>query len=204
MSSEEKLVGDSLGQPKKCRRKFDTPPHPWQEDRILAENELLKKYGLTNKKEIWKAESKLRKYRRQARLLLAKTTEDIQAEKEKEQLIDNLIKYGILSSGADINEVLALNVDDVLQRRLQTIAYMKGLSNSLKQSRQFIVHGHIAVNDRRVTVPGFLVKKCDEDNITYDNYSPLVDELHPMRPKIETLQKTQNAPKETTNQGGDK
>ena len=193
-----------LGQPKKCRRKFDTPPHPWQEDRILAENEMLKKYGLGNKKELWKAESKLRKYRRQARLLLAKTSGDIQAEKEKEQLMNNLIKYGVLPSGADINEILALNVEVLLQRRLQTIAYLKGFSNSLKQSRQFIVHGHIAVNDRKVTVPGYLVKKSDEDNITYNAYSPLFDELHPTRPKIETVKKTPDVPVETKKEEGEK
>ena len=189
-----------MGQPKKCRKKFDTPPHPWQEDRILAENELLKKYGLTNKKELWKAESKLRKFRRQARMLLATTTEDIQAEKEKGELINKLI----LTSDAGINDVLALDVEAILQRRLQTIAYMKGLSNSLKQSRQFIVHGHIAVNDKRITIPGFLVKKSEDEFVTYDAYSPLFDELHPMRPKIETVKKTPQKSENPTNNGGEK
>lgn len=193
-----------MGQPKKSRKKYDTPPHPWQEDRILAENELLKKYGLVNKKELWKAESKLRKFRRQARLLLAKGVGNIQADREKDQLINNLTKFGILPTGADINEILALNVEAILQRRLQTIAYMKGLSNSLKQSRQFIVHGHVAVDDRKVTIPGFLIKKSEEENISYNSYSPLFDELHPMRPKIETVIKAPHIPEDSKNEGGEK
>lgn len=193
-----------MGQPKKCRKKYETPPHPWQEDRILAENELLRKYGLINKKELWKAESRLRKYRRQARLLLARSAVEVQAQREKEQLINHLVKYGILSPGADINEVLALDVEVILQRRLQTIAYLKGLSNSLKQSRQFIVHGHIAVNERRVTIPSYLVRKNEEDNITYDHYSPLYDELHPSRPKVETLKKTEEISLDSANKGGEK
>jgi len=47
-----------MGKPKFSRKKYETPSHPWQEDRIKAENELVKKYGLKNKKEVWKARTK--------------------------------------------------------------------------------------------------------------------------------------------------
>ena len=80
-----------MGKPKFSRKKYDTPNHPWKEERIKAENELIKKYGLKNKREIWKAATALRKYRGQARELLARTaSDDPQAKKEKGQLITHL------------------------------------------------------------------------------------------------------------------
>ena len=73
-----------MGKPKFSRKKYVTPSHPWQEDRIKAENELIKKYGLKNKREIWKGETKLKKYRGQARELLAKIdSNDPQIKRER-------------------------------------------------------------------------------------------------------------------------
>ena len=40
-----------MGKPKFSRKKYETPSHPWEEDRIKLENELIKKYGLKNKSE---------------------------------------------------------------------------------------------------------------------------------------------------------
>ena len=44
-----------------------------------------------------------------------------------------------------------------------------------------ITHGHISVAGRRVTVPGMLVEAKDEDAITFEENSPLANELHPIR-----------------------
>ncbi len=173
-----------MGSPRFNRRTFDRPSHPWQADRIASENELSRKYGLKNKKEIWKAETLLRNFRRNGRLLLARSSNE-QALKESKQLIARLIRLGIVPEETDLDGVLALDVNTVLGRRLQTIAYLKGLANTPKQARQFIVHGHIAVNGRIVTVPGYLVSKSEEDSITYAGNSPLKDELHPMRPSTD-------------------
>ena len=63
-----------MGHPRKARKKYDTPPHPWNADRIKEENKLLQKYGLKNKKEIWKAETTVKRYRRDARHLLGMLT----------------------------------------------------------------------------------------------------------------------------------
>ena len=46
-----------MGQPRKSRKKYNTPPHPWNAERIKNENKLMTKYGLKNKKEIWKADT---------------------------------------------------------------------------------------------------------------------------------------------------
>jgi len=45
----------------------------------------------------------------------------------------------------------------LLERRLDNIIYRLGLASSRKQARQFIQHGHIRVNDKKVTIPSYLV-----------------------------------------------
>jgi len=175
-----------MGKPKFSRKKYETPSHPWQEDRIKEENELIKKYGLKNKKEIWKAETRLRKYRGQARSLLARiTTGDEQSKKESEQLLLHLSRMNILPPNSTLDDVLTLNTEAILGRRLQTLTYLKGLANTPKQARQLIAHGHIAIGSRKVTIPGYMVSKDEEDEISYVAKSPLNDPVHPARPKGE-------------------
>ncbi len=175
-----------MGDPRFHRKTYETPKHPWEADRIKEEWELQKKYGLKNKKEIWKAKSILRNFRSQARQLQAKLRYgDPQAEKQQKQLFDKLVRLGILNeANTTLDAILSLTVEDVLRRRLQTIVYLKGLARTPKQARQFIVHGHIAIGDRRVTIPGYLVRKEEEEMVDYYQYSPLANELHPMRPQV--------------------
>ncbi len=175
-----------MGDPRFNRKKYDTPKHPWEADRIKEEWELQKKYGLKNKREIWKAKSLLRNFRGQARQLQAKLRYgNPQAEKEQKLLFDKLIRLGILNeANATLDAVLSLTVEDILRKRLQTIVYLKGLARTPKQARQFIVHGHIAIGERKVTIPSYLVRKEEEDLVDYYKYSPLADEVHPMRPQV--------------------
>ncbi len=49
----------------------------------------------------------------------------------------------------------------MLERRLDNVVMRTGLCGSRNQARQFIRHGHIKVNDHRVDIPSFLVKKDD-------------------------------------------
>jgi small subunit ribosomal protein S4 len=178
-----------LGDPKFSRRKYDKPTHPWQGDRIQAENELIKKYGLKNKKELWKAQSILRTYRQRSRELQAKVRyKDEQAEKEMNELLKKLGLLGLLPlEGATLNDVLALDIEAILSRRFQTLAYVKGLAFSPKQARQLIVHGHAAIGDRKVTIPGYYVKRDEENLIRYTADSPLANDLHPARPDAESI-----------------
>ena len=175
-----------MGKPKFSRKKYETPSHPWQEDRIKAENELVKKYGLKNKREVWKARTKLRKFRGQARELLAKVKgEDIQGKKESEQLLVYLNRLNILPTNSSLDDVLALDIESILSRRLQTLSYLKGFANTPDQARQLIIHGHIAIGERRVTIPGYMVTKDEEEQLGYTNDSPLNDTMHPARPRAD-------------------
>jgi small subunit ribosomal protein S4 len=185
-----------MGDPKFCRRKYDTPSHPWEGERIKQENELVAKYGLKNKKEIWKAQSLLRHFRERARTLQARVRiGDPQATKEMKELIDRLTRAGLLTpEQSTLDDVLALNIEGVLSRRLQTLAYIKGLSFTPNQARQFIVHGHISIGSRKVTIPSYMVKKEEEEHIAYNTRSPIANELHPARPKEESLTPAGEAP----------
>jgi len=173
-----------MGDPKRLRKKYDNPPHPWQKDRIQEEVELVKKYGLKNKRELWKAQTMLRKFRGQARLLVARERAgDVQAEKEREQLLNRLARLSILPEDANLDDVLGLDVERILDRRLQSVVFNRGLANTVKQARQFIVHGHTSVSGRKVTIPGYLVRKLEEDEIDYNPTSAISNDLHPVRPK---------------------
>jgi len=199
-----------MGNPKFSRRKYETPSHPWQEDRIKAENELTKKYGLKNKREIWKGETSLRNYRGNARGLLAKIgSDDPQIKKESNQLLTHLTRLNILPLNSTLDDVLALKTEALLSRRLQTLTYLRGFANTPNQARQLISHGHIAIADRKVTVPGYMVTKDEEKDIGYVAGSPLNDTMHPARPssdfksdivkKIEEEQKSKDTDKPKPN-----
>lgn len=175
-----------MGDPKFSRKTYVTPSHPWEGERIKEENELIRKYGLKNKRELWKAHSILKNFRVKARELIARERSgEKQAEIETKQLLDRLVRLGMLPPNSTLDDVLALNVEAVLSRRLQTLTYLKGLAHTPKQARQLVVHGHTSIRGRKVTIPGYLVKKDEEDFISYHESSPLSNELHPARPKPE-------------------
>lgn len=160
-----------MGHPRKSRKKYDTPSHPWNADRIKEENKLVRKYGLKTKKEIWKAETMVKRYRRDARELLGMSSE--QNVTERQQLLSHLIKLGFLAKEAKLEDVLNLTLEDVLRRRLQTMVHQKGLANTAKQSRIMVVHGHIALAGKKIDAPSYLVKSGEEDLIGFYQGSPM-------------------------------
>ena len=162
-------------------KRYETPNHPWQGERISEEHSLVDRYGLQNKEELWRAQSELRAYRREARDLLGQTQSEDDIETAGGEFLARLKRLGILDEEDRLDAVLSLEVSDILERRLQTVAYRKGLANTTSQARQFIVHRHITVNGARVGVPSYKVKVSEEDNIAFDENSPLADELHPER-----------------------
>ncbi|MDL5361218.1 30S ribosomal protein S4 [Halalkalicoccus sp. NIPERK01] len=161
---------------------YETPNHPFQGERIASEHSLVGRYGLKNKEELWRAQSELRSFRREARELLGQTQGDTDgAAEEGGEFLSRLQRIGILGGEEGLDDVLSLEVTDLLERRLQTVAYRKGVGNTPKQARQFIAHGHVTVDGRRVTVPSYKVSVTEEDSVDFDENSPLADELHPER-----------------------
>lgn len=174
-----------MGFPGKKRKSYDTPKHPWQAARMAGELELVKKYGLRNKKELWKAHSILRRYRSDARRLLADSAESELTghnKTEADQILARLIRYSLLGSDSNVDDILGLQTDAILERRLQTQVHRLGLARTPKQARQFITHGHIAIAGKKATVPSMLISKKEEMLIEYYGQSPLTTESHPERP----------------------
>jgi len=168
-----------MGDPKKTRKKYQTPDHPWKRERIEEEKELVEEYGFKNRKEIWKLKSLLRTSAAQAKKLV--TLSGPQAETEKTLLLTRLKRYGFLKAEDDLDKCLSISLRDILERRLQTMVYKKGLANSAKQSRQFITHGHICVNGKVLTSPGYLVPLSEENQVSFKTNSNLSNPEHPER-----------------------
>ena len=170
-----------MGDPKFPSKHYNTPSHPWQKVRIEEERTLIHQYGLKNKKEIWKANTKIRSMRRQARKLTASSGDD-QAQKEKGLLLSKLNRIGLLEQDSGLEDVLRMTAENILDRRLQTQVYLQGLASTAKQSRQLIIHGHISVDGAVTRVPGMIVTRLQEKNISYAPSSALNSDLHPVRP----------------------
>ena len=170
-----------MGDPKFPSKHYNTPSHPWQKVRIEEERALIHQYGLRNKREIWKANTKVRDMRRQARKLTAQAN-DSQSQKEKGLLLAKLNRLGMLEQESALEDVLRMTPENILDRRLQTQVYLQGLSSTVKQARQLIVHGHISVEGAVTRVPGMIVTKLQEKKISYSPNSGLNSDLHPVRP----------------------
>jgi small subunit ribosomal protein S4 len=138
------------------KKKFARPKKPFDKVRIESEDEIIKKYGLKNKKEIWKTEFDIKKMREKAKGVLT-------SEPEKQQrLIESLNKKGLnVKSVADI---LGLDKESLLKRRLQTVLSEK-MNIKPKQARQFITHKHVYIDKKRVNSPGYIVNKGEEGKI---------------------------------------
>ena len=152
-----------MGDPRKQRKKFSKPSHPWQKERIAAEKEIVTKYGLKRKNEIWKMDSMLKKLLHRAKTIIGEKTS--QSELEKKQLLSRLNMLGLLKKDSKIEDVLNLTLKDVLERRLQTLVQRKQIAKTMMQAREFITHEHIAVGTRKITTPSYLVSVEEEPNI---------------------------------------
>jgi len=173
-----------MGDPKKQRKKYETPRFPWRIDVLQSELKLLGQYGLRNKRELWRHRTMLSKFRGIARSLLGMPAE--QRKKLETQLLNRLHRLGILPEKAALDDALDLSIEDILERRLQTIVFRKGLCKSIHQARQLITHRHIVIGERKIYSPSYLVLRDDEALIAYAPASPLSNSKHPLRTSIQT------------------
>jgi len=148
---------------RKIKPSFQSPLRPWSKEAIEENKKIKTDYGLRRKKEILRAENILRNYRTLARELAAKR------DKEKEMvLVNKLKKLGLLNQEkASLDDVLALSVENILDRRLQTIIVKKGLARTPLQARQFIVHGHVALDGKKIKWPSTLITSEQEAKISF-------------------------------------
>ncbi|DAC63579.1 TPA: 30S ribosomal protein S4 [Candidatus Thalassarchaeaceae archaeon] len=183
-----------MGDPKFARSKTQTPTHPWKQARIDEEHALKEKYGLKKvggMKEIWREKSSLRRHRNQAMKLIGRVdTSEGHFAREKTDLVNSLCRQGLLVEGANIDDVLQINVEHMLSRRLQSVVYYRGLAPSMRAARNMIVHGHISIGEQKMTVPGYHIRKHEEENLNYSSNSVYNDPNHPFRLEMEKLRLT--------------
>ena len=168
-----------MGDPRKPRKAYQTPRHPWRKDQLEEELHLVGEYGLRNKRELRGHETELSQIRGIARTLLGREEEE--RGPLEHQYLTRLARLGILPESATVDNILDLNVKDLMERRLQTIVHRTGLAKSIHQARQFVIHGHISVAGDIVSVPSYVVQREQESRIAFHARSPLSNAQHPAR-----------------------
>jgi small subunit ribosomal protein S4 len=68
----------------------------------------------------------------------------------------------------------------MLERRLDNVVFIMGFSHSRAHARQLLTHGHIRVNDHKVSIPSYLVDEGDvinfkEKSLKNENYKALLE-----------------------------
>ena len=152
-----------MGDTKNFRRVWKKPKRPLNFDLKMDELKILGTFGLKTKRELWKARTELSRVRNQARSLLA-LRQDVREQKEP-ILMNSLSKVGYVQSDATLDDVLNLEINDLLGRRLQTIVQKKFYFKTPYQARQAVSHGHVLIGDQIVNIPSYLVNVDEEDKV---------------------------------------
>lgn len=145
---------------RRLRKKLKKSRKPWDSSLIEEEKKILALYGLRRKREILKARAILRNFRRRARSLIAERDEEAEGI-----LLEKLANLGLLQKGQGLDDALALTVNNILDRRLQTIVSRKGAAKTPKQARQLITHGHLTIGGRKMVYPSYMVPVDEEGKI---------------------------------------
>ncbi len=85
-------------------------------------------------------------------------------EKQKARRIYGVLEKQFRNMYAEASRqegITGENLLRMLEQRLDNVAYRAGWGSSRAQARQFVRHGHVSVNGRRVTIPSFQVRKGD-------------------------------------------
>ena len=143
---------------KRKHKIYSKPRKPFDKPRIIEEEKIKKEFGLKNKKEIWRSESKVKTIRNRAKNMISASSE------EQEKLFERLKKIGLNVNS--IADALSLNKEDLLKRRLQTILVVKKIARTPKHARQLIVHKKILIAGKSVNSPSYIVPKNIEDKIS--------------------------------------
>merc|ERR1712010_404122 len=154
-------------------KKSKPPRRPFEKERLDSELKLIGQFGLKNKREIWRVRLALAKIRATARTLLTKDEKDPQRIFEGQALMRRMIRYGILDEDKQrLDYVLELKVENVMERRLQTLVFKRGLAKSIHHARVLIRQRHIRVGRQIVNVPSFMVRVESQPHIEFALNSP--------------------------------
>jgi len=143
---------------KRKHKLYVRPKKAYEKTRIKEENTLVNKYGLKNKREIWRTIAKVDYFRRRAKALAQAGAE------EQEVFFNKLKKIGLKTE--TISDVLSLKVENLLERRLPTILVRKNMAKTAQQARQLVAHKKIFIDGKVVNVPSYIVAVQEENKIS--------------------------------------
>jgi len=168
------------------KKKYSRPKKAFEISRIKEENVLLKKYALKKKLEVWKTIAKVNYYRRRAKALA-------RVPLEEQQVLFNKLKALGLKADS-IADVLALKIENLLDRRLPTVVFKKGFAKTTQEARQMVTHKRVMIDNKVVNAPSYLVPMAEENLISMKKKSKPKQELK-SEPK-EEQQKEQAKPEQ--------
>jgi small subunit ribosomal protein S4 len=137
---------------------YSRPKRPFDKPRIDEEAKIKEEFGLKNKREIWKAEAKIKLIREKAKKLISAS------EEEKSAFFGRLKKIGF--NVRSISDVLSLDKRDYLKRRIQTVLVDKKFARTSKAARQLITHKKVFVGEKNVSSPSYIVPTELENKIS--------------------------------------
>ncbi|KAL7161429.1 hypothetical protein ACSBR2_041985 [Camellia fascicularis] len=83
-------------------------------------------------------------------------------------------RYGLLDESQNkLDYVLALTVENFLERRLQTLVFKTGMAKSIHHARVLIRQRHIRVGRQVVNIASFMVRVDSQKHIDFSLTSPL-------------------------------
>merc|ERR1712093_233459 len=149
------------------------PKRAYDKERLDHELQMLGTYGLKNKREIRRVGLILSKVRAVARHLLTLDEKDPRRIFEGQALMRRMIRYGILDEDKQrLDYVLALKIEDFMERRLQTLVFKRGLAKSIHHARVLIRQKHIRVGRQIVDIPSLMVRVESQPHIEFSLASP--------------------------------
>ncbi|KAB5534478.1 hypothetical protein DKX38_017564 [Salix brachista] len=177
---------------------FKKPRRPYEKERLDAELKLVGEYGLRAKRELWRVQYALSRIRNAARMLLTLDEKNSRRIFEGEALLRRMNRYGLLEESQNkLDYVLALTVENFLERRLQTLVFKAGMAKSIHHARVLIKQRHIScssslvvycvngvlcsslvavsvdeVGRQVVNIPSFMVRVDSQKHIDFSLTSP--------------------------------
>jgi small subunit ribosomal protein S4 len=109
-------------------------------------------------------------------------------EKQKARRIYGVLEKQFRNVYAEANRQAGItgeNLLRMLEQRLDNVVYRAGWAASRAQARQFVRHGHVNVNGRRVTIPSYQVRKDDVVEVREKSRSMIV-----VRHNIDTIDRS--------------
>ena len=106
-------------------------------------------------------------------------------EKQKARRIYGLLEKqfrNLYAQAAGQTGITGENLLRMLEQRLDNVVFRGGFASTRNQSRQWVRHGHVTVNGKRVTIPSFQVRKGDVVQL-----SPKARNMIVVRHNLDTL-----------------